>query len=131
MYGKVDGGMEYFQWLKDIRDAYAAHKFGALRECVVGVIVDPSSSKMLGIGDLVKIYMGPADKEGRHMMLSFMQIAVAHVDNLVKDNKARLIEEAKNLSPAELKALPVGRVHGVGSGEVRMTRTKLQKARDE
>jgi hypothetical protein len=36
VYAGVDGGPEYFQWLKDIRDAYAAHKFGRLRQAVVG-----------------------------------------------------------------------------------------------
>ena len=40
IYGSVRGGLAYFKWLKDIRDAYAAHKFGPFRQCVAGVALD-------------------------------------------------------------------------------------------
>src|SRR5262245_48763117 len=44
VFAHVQGGAEYILWLKDIRDSYAAHKFGTLRQCVAGVLVDPAGT---------------------------------------------------------------------------------------
>jgi hypothetical protein len=32
--------LEFFQWLQDLRDAFAAHKFGPYRQCVAGVSIE-------------------------------------------------------------------------------------------
>lgn len=44
MFAQVEGGAEHIGWLKDIRDSYAAHKFGTLRQCVAGVVVDAAGA---------------------------------------------------------------------------------------
>lgn len=130
VYEKTDGGVEYFLWIKDIRDAFAAHKFGPLRQCVVGVLVDASGTKVLGPGELFHIYMGPQKDHGP-ALLKFMEIAADYLNEKVKNLKAQMLEETQNMPPEEIAALPIASLHGVGPSEIRKSRPKFQKSRSE
>ncbi len=59
VYGEVAGGVEYFQWLKDIRNTWIAHRGGPHRQCVTAVIVDERSGDLHGLGHLAHMYQGP------------------------------------------------------------------------
>jgi hypothetical protein len=40
VYGPTNN-LPLFEWFKNMRDAYAAHKFGAQRQCIAGVMQHP------------------------------------------------------------------------------------------
>jgi hypothetical protein len=65
IYGADPSGLASFQWFKDTRDAYAGHKFGAQRQCVVGVVVKNSQR---GFGHLVANYRG----QNKEMVRSYV-----------------------------------------------------------
>lgn len=127
VYQDIDGGIEYYNWLKDIRDAYAAHKFGPLRQCVVGVFLDTTGTKALTVGDLVHIYMGPADNGGP-MIFNFIRIASRHLDEKIEKLQKEMLLEVQGMSPEALSALPNARTHGVDPGDVRQSRAEFDRS---
>lgn len=126
IYGKLDGGPAFFQWFQDCRDAYAAHKFGAQRQCVVGVISIPGQD--IGIGNLNAVYKGAKTEDGPKL-IEFMKLAATHLDKKVESLQQKALEAAKAMSAEQINALPVARVYGVDPSEIGMSRQALQKAR--
>jgi hypothetical protein len=127
IYRDDDGALSYFQWLNDVRNAYAAHKFGALRQMVVGVFVDPQKG-VVGTGHLGGIYAGPV-KEAGPQMLAFMAIAKAHLEQKIQALSEELIKFAKTLSLEQLNALKTARVYGVDPHEVSKSRPAIRHLR--
>jgi len=125
VYKTTLGGAEYFQWLRDMRDAYAAHKFGALRQCAVGVLLD-GNGDVLGIGQFSSIYLGPA-KEAEGQMLQFIAIAGNYVAAKIKELEARLKQEANDMTREERAKLKTARLHGVDPANVRTSRPAFQR----
>jgi len=126
VYKGTDGGAEYFQWLKDIRDAYAAHKFGPLRQCAVGVFVDLPESGQITIGDLISIYAGPTEERNNLDLISFMGVAANYLDSAVTALQEKLLTAAKATPIVELRALPNARAHGVNPEDIRLSREKFR-----
>lgn len=124
VFANVEGGIEYFQWLKDIRDSYAAHKFGPMRQCAVGVALDKTGTEVIGSGHLMQTYHGPG-KGAEQDMLRVMRITgkylLARIDDLTKT----LLEEARSLSHNQLLALP--NVQTYAPDEIRVGRDTFQK----
>lgn len=125
VYGQANGGLEYFTWLKDIRDSYAAHRFGPYRQCVVGVIPGPDG-KVLGTGHLKMIYSGPII-EGKGDMLSFISVAGKYVDAKIRELGELVLKEANQLTSQELEALPMARLHPPEPRNIRVNRAVFQR----
>lgn len=121
---KTQNERDYFQWLLDMRDAYAAHKFGALRQCVVGVFVDDAGN-VLGAGHNDRIWAGPR-AAAKTEMLMFMGAAFRYTERKILDLSRQLTETAKALTPAELAALNVAKTHAVEPHEIRLSRRKFR-----
>lgn len=126
VYSENNGGHEYFKWLQDMRDAYAAHKFGALRQSSAGVVVE--DGKAISHGFLQSIYLGP-DVQGAPQLLHFMQIAADFVAVKIKTLEQRMLEEVRLMTAEQLEALPIIRMHGVDPVDVRKTRADLQRSK--
>jgi hypothetical protein len=58
IYGADPNGLPYFQWMNNIRNAYAAHKHGAQRQALIGVMRDPVTGTE-GVVGMALIYEGP------------------------------------------------------------------------
>lgn len=127
VFAQVEGGAEYIAWLRDIRDSYAAHKFGTLRQCVAGVVVDAAGT-VVGVGHLAQRGY-PFGKEQEDQMLRCMSVVGRHLEAKVKDLEANLLAEANALKPEELLKLPNARTYATGSDEIRMSRKKLKNKR--
>jgi hypothetical protein len=128
IYGAANGGDSYFQWLQDIRDAYAAHKFGALRQCIVGVLIDPVTG-MIGQGHLSSIYQGPTSPSDGLQIISFMRIGAEFVNKKIKVLQEKMLSEAKQLSPEQLENLPIATAFGIDPTEIRKSRREIQRIR--
>jgi hypothetical protein len=126
IYGKTNGGLEFFAWMKDIRDSYAAHRFGPHRQCLVGVILG-SDGKVIGTGHMKMIYSGPiADAKGE--MLSFISIAGKYVDSKIRELGEMVVKEANLLTAEQLAALPVAQIRAPDPGDIRTSRAAFQRA---
>jgi hypothetical protein len=125
VYGTHAATIPSFQWVQDIRDAYAAHKFGAQRQCVVGVIQDPIAG--IGIGQLFALYQGQVKSDGPQI-IAFMQATAAYLDQKAERLKADLLDEVQKMTPEQIQSLPIGTIRGLHPSEARMSRNALQKA---
>jgi hypothetical protein len=123
IYGDSEGGVESLQWFKDIRDAYAAHKFGAQRQCSVGVV---SHDGQRDVGQIWARYRGQTKAEGP-MLRGFMQKAadylVAHMQELGK----KVQEEIRQMSDEDVAKLSDAGTRTLKMEEARFTRADLDR----
>jgi hypothetical protein len=126
IYGEP-GGLEFFQWLQDLRDAFAAHKFGRYRQSVAGVVVVGSERR---IHFVHQIFTGHISKTDSDQILLFVGRAMEHLALRIRDEIIpRLLKSLESLSDEELNALPIAQNHPVSASEVRTSRTAFQRAR--
>ena len=115
-----------FQWFQDMRDAYAAHKFGAQRQCIVGVLFD--SKQGVGFGYLRATYKGQLKSDGPNL-ISFMEVAQVFLGTKIAQLEQRLIEVVRILTPDQINALEIAKAHTLAQDEVRLSRPALQRTR--
>jgi len=123
IYGHDPNGMSSFQWFKDVRDAYAGHKFGAWRQCVVGVI---ELDGQRGVGHILATFRGPQKEDGEQLR-GFMQTAGAYLD----ENVGRLLEAVKKgveaMKQDEIATLKDATARTLKMPEARFTRADLNR----
>jgi hypothetical protein len=122
IYSNVDGANEYFQWLKDLRDAYAAHKFGRARQAITGIIQSPDGSP--GVGQMTMIYQGPQEAKAGTEIAAFMSICLKHINSRIETLRAAITTIATKMSAAEIAALPTARLYGVDPDQLRKGRRR-------
>jgi hypothetical protein len=122
IYGHDPNGMPSFQWFKDTRDAFAGHKFGAQRQCKVGVVFNTEGKK--GIGHLLANYRGQKKEDGDQLR-AFMQTAANYLDAHVETLRKRLSYEIQKLSADEIAALKDASARTLKMNEARLTRADL------
>jgi hypothetical protein len=129
VFAQVEGGAEFIRWLKDIRDSYAAHKFGTLRQCVAGVAINASGA-VIGVGHLaMRGY--PFGKEQEDQMLQCMSVVGRYLEAKVKDLEVKLMAEAQALPHEDLLRLPSANTYATATDEIRLSRKRLEKRRRE
>jgi hypothetical protein len=126
IYGHDPNGLSSFQWFKDTRDAYAAHKFGAQRQCVVGAVLEPSGKRSLT--KHLSVYRGQT-KEDAPILLGFMRTASKHLDQLVNALAEKVADAVRKMTPEEYARLEDGALYGLEQHEARLSRQALQRAR--
>jgi len=124
VYAGQPGADAYFQWLKDLRDGYAAHNFGVGRQCAIGVLLDDAGN-VVGAGHLLSVYQGP-EVDGAHSIVSFIGIAVRFVEGEIARLGDELLAEVSAMSPEQRLALAPARVYGMDPDEFRKTRAKFR-----
>lgn len=120
-FGGVDGGMTYFNWLRSIRDTYAAHRFGPLRQSVPAVVQD-DDMKVMGIGSFMMVYQGPG--EGHEDLRSFFAIACQAANAKIAELEQALLEEARNMDPLEIANLPIATLTPIENDLIRTVRDR-------
>lgn len=122
-YGKAD---EYFRWLKDVRDSYGAHRFGPLRQAVVGGARLPNGKHALGVS--CSVYDGPELAE-RPRFRAFMKIAEKWLAAEFATLNAKVLDSVVNMSAEELSALPWAKTtKAVGPDDIRKSRAAFAKS---
>jgi hypothetical protein len=114
-----ENGQKFYAWFKNMRDAYAAHKFGAQRQCVVGVTIHPVHGPALGT--LSAMYVG-AKREDAPKIVSFMETGSAFLDAKVKELNDSLLLQVTAMSADQITSLPIAQVSTLADGESRLTR---------
>lgn len=127
VFSGIEGGVEFFGWLKDIRDAYAAHKFGALRQSVAGAIIDPANT-VIGIGYLVQKSF-PIPSESKKDVLSCFGATGRYLEKQVQELQDALLAEAQAMSAKDLLALENARTYALKSSEYRDSRNAVYEDR--
>ena len=97
VYTEMLGGVDYFHWLRDLRNTWIAHRNGPQRQCVVTVVVDESSGELTGVGSLQHSYLGPREEAGNDLV-RFLTVALVHA----RRERDRLRELITN----QVKAMP-------------------------
>jgi hypothetical protein len=125
IYGHDPNGLASFQWFKDMRDCYAAHKFGAQRQCVVGVIHKDDGT--IGIGQISAILRGQRKDKGPEI-IRFMQTAANVLDNRVAQLEVNLMGQVQTMTPDEINELSPAAVRPADQHESGMSRSQIRKA---
>lgn len=128
IYGRYPNGLASFQWFQDTRDAYAAHKFGAQRQCVVGIVYGPPMAT--GIGKLMAAYKGQKKADGPQLV-GFMRSAATHLDRKIKELETNLLASVVTMSSEQIEALKIATVRQLHPSESRISRPTLLKALKE
>ena len=127
LYQGVDKADAYFGWLKDLRDAYAAHRFGPLRQVAVGAAELPNGKHALGL--LRNVFMGPHQEEGPRLR-AFMQIASKALSEKITELNEQVLQEVTSMTSQEFESLPWARTtKAVGAEEIRQSRAAFAKSR--
>jgi hypothetical protein len=126
VYGQDPNGLSSFQWHKDMRDAYAAHNFGAQRQCSVGVFIDPTTGA-IRIASQLAFYQGPLKDVGPRM-ISFMTIAADFIDAKVNQVRDQLVAFAQTHTHDEINRMPLAQApRTITQEEARTPRAKLKR----
>lgn len=127
LYGDDPAKMAGFKWMLDVRNAYAAHRHGAFRQCCILAFRDIEKD-LSGLGPLVNFYRWP-EPSGYAGMLHLMSIALQHIDAKVQRLHDKLFAVVKALTKEEFEAMPVAKGYVLPGGDEAMTRRDLQRAR--
>jgi hypothetical protein len=105
VFPTVEGITPYFRWLRALRNSYTAHRHGAARQCIAGVMVHPVSGEYVGWGRLFAVYTGPS-QEGHAPLLSLIRMAINYVQGRIEVLGNQFETEAKALGQEALLRLP-------------------------
>ena len=126
VYGEVAGGVEYFQWLKDIRNTWIAHRGGPHRQCVTAVIVDDRSGDLDGLGHLAHMYQGPKpDAAGD--LIRMIEIALRYTNGELHRRERSVRKELEAMGGEARKRLPEAQTIIPGSVELHLGRRRFRE----
>lgn len=129
IYGADDGGLEYYQYLLDLRDSFLAHRFGPLRQCHVGVFLQPHPPGSRAVGNCIMMSVG-IDRSEAHMVGCFIMKALTWVRSEIARVTALIEAEVEMMDADEIEKLPMARLYGVSNSEMRTGREKFIRDRD-
>jgi len=129
VYGDLENGMELYQWVYDQRVSFAAHMFGASRQCQIYAVLSPEMDKVIGVGNFSMIPTGH-DDETIDGLINFVSIAGRFIDEKISKIEAIVRTEAESAPIEEILKLPTPIVVAPGPDEIKTTRAKFQAKKD-
>ena len=129
VYASVPGGLEYFSWLKDMRDNWIAHRSGPHRQCSVVIVVDEKSGEFQGFGHLSHMYNGPK-LEASDDLIRMMTIALEYTVKEAKIHEESTRGDVQKLRNFERINLPRAQTIVPGSSEIHMGRKKFRNIKN-
>lgn len=134
IYGHLDEGWKsYYQYIRDLRDSYAAHNFGPVRQCQVFAIMEWNDAKdrvrFVGTGHRIPRFAG-LPKGEKDRLLAFIGLArdaiVARLNSAREELDAQLLK----IGPDALFQYPdLEDPEYPKSNEVRIPRDRFLKSR--
>ena len=125
VYNTIPGGFEYFQWLKDLRHSWVAHRSGPSRQCVAAILVDEQTGDFRGFGHLCHLYLGPkADASGD--LVKVVEIALIHARKELDKHQSILKQKIEKMKNHERLRLPIAATVVASHKEIHMGRKKFQ-----
>lgn len=125
-FAGLDGWEKFYQYMHDLRDAYAAHNFGTKRMVEPVVIVHPNTGEVLGLGHLAAHFVGEG-LDGEKGVMTFCQAAQNHVTARIAQIETELLKELKAIPPDELLGLPDAQLRIAGTEDIKTGREKFRK----
>jgi hypothetical protein len=120
------GALAFFQWALDLRNSYAAHTFGAARQCVTQVMPDPKTGKALGVGPL-RMDLDFVNGDSTEMLGKASEIAAKYCTLLGQSLNDELLAEAVTMTTEEIAALPNAHMHVPANDELTMGRHAFRR----
>lgn len=130
VYAGLENGMQYFRYLKDLRDTWIAHRFGPTRFATYGFLIDPKTGEIEGYGDFV-VESILAEKSQAQQLTMFARHAFTFAEQLTNRKIEALKLEAISLYPSQRKKLPDAQFRTPSSSEFRVGRRKYQNDVDQ
>lgn len=123
-----DDQREYFEFLQDVRDCYAAHAFSPARQCLVGLHLDESdaASPLRSVSAIIGI-TATLLKEEAPPLMSFIAIAGQYTTNKLTKLREELREQIRTIPTAELLQLPVRKLVDLRREDLRTSRRKFSE----
>ena len=126
VYGEVAGGVEYFEWLKDVRNTWIAHRGGPHRQCVTVAIVDEQSGDLVGVGHLAHLYQGPKpDAAGD--LIKVIKMALSHANGELRRRQISVRKELEAMGEEARRRLRRANTTIPGSSEIRLGRRRFRE----
>ena len=127
VYAGFDGAATYYNWILDLRDTYAAHSFGPLRQCHVGVVILRSGADQdVGVGHTLMIYQGASVEDAQDLM-RFISMAQVYLDAKISVLKSRILSYAQKITDEEYMRLELIQMSPPGPEDIRTTRERFHK----
>ena len=124
-FGTLDGAVEFFEWLHDMRNSWVAHRSGPLRLCVPAILIDEHTGDVQGLGHLSHRYLGPKP-EAADDLIRVMEAALDHARGEQGRHERRVREDLEKLNRYERLNLPRANTTIPGPADIRMGRKKFQ-----
>ena len=125
VFAALDGAVEYFEWLRDMRDSWVTHRSGPLRLCVPAIVIDEQTGDVEGVGHLRHRYLGPKPKAADDLV-RVMEAALEHSRVEQRRRERRLRDDLEKLNRHERLNLARANTTIPGSSQIRMGRSKFQ-----
>ena len=125
VYSQVPGGLDYFNWLTNLRNTWIAHRFGPYRQCEVAIFIDINTGNIQGIGNFSQLYYGPKAEAGGDL-IRMIKIALEHAGNHEKNHEDTIKVYVEGLKKSERLKLSVARTIVPASDEVNLGRKKFR-----
>lgn len=127
--GAVQGGEDFFKVMLDLRNGFAAHRHGMLRQTVVQVSVNflqspqPLAINVAPISTRMTVFRGDA----LQAMIDMMQIVI-DAEAIEQARLAQEVgEECSKMSRDEFCALPVGGTERATVGDIAISKNQKRK----
>lgn len=124
-FGRLEGALEYFGWLRDMRNTWVAHRGGPLRLCVAAIVIDEQTGDVQGLGHLSHLYLGPKP-DAADDLVRVIEAALDHSRNEQRAHERHLRDDLEKLNSQERLNLPCATTTIPGSTNIRMGRKKYQ-----
>ena len=124
LYGKYEGGLEYFQWLTTIRDTWVAHRHGTSRQTSAAIVVDENSGDFLGVGNMLMTYSRPV-LAGADDFILFVSIATTEAKTRQSEAQKVVERQAKSLTQSQRLQLPIANAKAATGSALRIGRKKF------
>jgi len=125
IYADNPEALHFFNWCKDLRDTWVAHRFGPSRLAEAVFQIHPETGDVLGEGEMTVAYLGPP-YETRDMMIRLAEHAHAYATSLLTKHRELLLDEVNSLFPNQRKKLDLAGFRIAGPEEFRMGRRKYR-----
>ncbi len=125
IFGELDGALEYFGWLENMRNTWVAHRSGPYRLCVAAILIDEKTGELQGLGHLSHSYQGPKP-EAADDLIRVMETALNYSRAEQKDRELALRNDLVKLNAFERLNLPRANTTIPGSTDIRKGRKKFQ-----
>ena len=124
-FGTLEGASEFFDWLRDMRNTWVAHRSGPLRLCVAAIVIDEHTGDIQGVGHLSHLYLGPKP-DAADDLVRVIEVALDYSRNEQRKHEGRLRDDLDKMNKHERLALPKASTTIPGSTNIRMGRKKYQ-----